>query len=82
MKIRSVEDIELFKAALDKCEGRVWLESVYGDRYNLKSTLSQYVALGALLRDKNEELELFASDKKDEAILMQFMQELEERHAA
>lgn len=37
MKIKSLQDINAFKEAISRCKGDVWLESVYGDRYNLKS---------------------------------------------
>lgn len=76
MKITNIVEIEKFKETINKCEGDVWLESVYGDRYNLKSALSQYIALAALLKDKNEDLELFCQLKKDEHILMGFISEL------
>lgn len=76
MKIKSTKDIEAFKTAIDKCEGEVWLESIYGDKYNLKSSLSQYIAMADLLRDKNENLELFARLPQDQAILMEFLSTL------
>ena len=77
MKLKSLKDVKAFKAAIDRCTGAVWLESVYGDRYNLKSELSQYIAMAELLQDKNEVLELFASKPEDEAILIQFLSTLD-----
>lgn len=77
MKIKSMKDIEAFKTAINKCEGEVWLESVYGDKYNLKSALSQYIAMADLLRDKKENLELFARLPQDQAILMEFLSTLD-----
>ena len=78
MKIRSMQDIEAFKKAIGKCEGEVWLESIYGDRYNLKSVLSQYIAMAELLRDRNGDLELFARLPEDQMILMAFLRTLED----
>lgn len=78
MKIRNLKDIESFKEAIAKCRGEVWLESIYGDVYNLKSELSQYVAMADLLRDKTENLELFARLPEDQAILMEFLRTLED----
>ena len=78
MKIKSIEDIERFKEVIKKCEGQVWLESIYGDKYNLKSELSQYIAMAALLKDKNEDLELFASNQNDEVLLINFISTLSE----
>lgn len=45
MKIRNLKDVENFKKVINECEGPVWLESIHGDHYNLKSELSQYVAM-------------------------------------
>ncbi len=78
MKIKSIKDIEAFKKVIAQCKGSVWLESVYGDYYNLKSELSQYIAMADLLRDKNEDLELFAGLPEDKILLMQFLHTLNE----
>ena len=78
MKIKSLQDINAFKEAISRCKGDVWLESVYGDKYNLKSALSQYIAMADLLRDKNGELELFANLPEDQMILMHFLESLED----
>lgn len=76
MKLRSLEDVEAFKTALGKCSNSVWLESVHGTKYNLKSAMSQYLGIAALLQDKNEDLELFANDTQDQYILMDFLDKL------
>lgn len=73
MKFKNAEQVESFLAAIDACKGEVWLESAYGDKFNLKSKLTQYVAMGALLGNHGDELELFAADKEDEALLMGFL---------
>lgn len=72
MKITNLEEVEEFKKAIDECKGDVWLESIYGDRYNLKSALTQYIAIVDLMRDKNGDLELFAKLPEDEARFMKF----------
>ena len=66
MKLKNIEEVSAFLATVDSCSGDVWLESQYGDKFNLKSKLSQYVAIGALLNDKEEVLELFCAHKEDE----------------
>ena len=76
MKLKTIEDVNAFTAAIDKCIGPVWLESIYGDRYQLKSKLSQYIAIGALLNDNTDDLELFASFHEDRSILMAFLSNL------
>ena len=75
MKIRKIEQLDDFLAAVDKCVGDVYLESVQGDRYNLKSQLNKYIALGALLTDKSEMLELFCDKKEDEKHFLKFFYE-------
>ena len=73
MKFNSISDVDAFVSAVDKCKGDVWLESVQGDRFNLKSELSRYVAIGELIKDESESLELFARTAEDEAVLMEFL---------
>lgn len=52
-----------FVATVNDCKGQVWLESPEGDRYNLKSVFSQYIALGKLLEERGDYLELFEYDR-------------------
>ena len=59
--------------SLDK--GEVTLTSVYGDKYNLKSALTQYVAVAALVGDHGEELELWCTDKDDEKKFLKMFNE-------
>jgi hypothetical protein len=74
MRLKSINEVNDFLAVVDSCNGDVWLESQYGDRFNLKSKLSQYVAIGALLSDSQEVLELFCS-KEDEDKFFQYFRE-------
>ena len=46
MKLRNIIEIEDFRNTVDSCIGSVWLESTDGDKFNLKSKFSQYIALG------------------------------------
>ena len=73
MKFNSISDVDAFVSAVDKCKGDVWLESAQGDRFNLKSELSRYVAIGELIKGESESLELFARTAEDEAVLMEFL---------
>lgn len=65
MKITNVAEVEGFLEAVNKCHGNVYLQSLEGDRFNLKSKLSQYVAIGALLGEHGRDLELFCEDRED-----------------
>ena len=44
MKIKNIKNVETFLEVVNGCKGEVTLTSVYGDKYNLKSALTQYVA--------------------------------------
>lgn len=76
MKLRSDADIKAFLDVVKQCEGRVFLVSPEGDQYNLKSTLTTiYLAMGKLLEEQGDKLELFAEDKADENLLLGFLNE-------
>lgn len=49
MKIRNIEQLTDFLKVIDSCKGDVYLTSVYGDRYNLKSAMTQYIAIAAFM---------------------------------
>lgn len=72
MRLTNSKDILGFRLAISKCKGDVWMESPAGDKFNMKSVVSQYIALGALLKEEGETLELFCSDPQDEAHFYQF----------
>ena len=44
MTVTNITNVEKFFETVDQCEGRVELVTEQGDRFNLKSTLSQYVS--------------------------------------
>ena len=75
MKIKNIKNVETFLAVVNECKGEVTLTSVYGDKYNLKSALTQYVAVAALLGDHGEELELWCTDKDDEKKFLKMFNE-------
>ena len=70
MKLSNINEVNDFIAAVDRCEGDVWLEDAKGDRLSLKSMFSRYIAIGNLLQDKSGELELFCSQPADEAVFI------------
>jgi len=75
MKLKKIEQVKDFLAAIDQCKGNVTLSSVYGDVFNLKSAFNQYIAMGALLGEKGDELELFCENREDEALMERFFLE-------
>lgn len=75
MKLTKIEQVNEFLSIVDSCKGDVTLRSLDGDIFNLKSKLSQYIAIAALLGQHGDELELFCSDREDEGKFMQFLME-------
>lgn len=67
MKISNIQDVKELLSVVDSCSGDVYLTSPYGDKFNLKSKLSQYVAVGALLGNHGDELEIWCENKDDES---------------
>ena len=45
MKVMNITNVEKFFRVIDQCEDKVELITENGDRYNLKSKLSQYASL-------------------------------------
>ena len=72
LKLTEINEVESFLEICKKATGNVYVVSSYGDRYNLKSTLSQYVAIGKLIDENYESLELFCDNKDDEPLFFEF----------
>ena len=75
MKIKNIKDVNTFLNVVNECTGDVTLTSEFGDKFNLKSRLSQYVAVAALLGEHGEDLELWCSDRNDEAKMLQMFKD-------
>lgn len=75
MKIKTGKNIKAFLAVVDACEGHVWLESPWGDKYNLKSELSKHVAVYNLIKEHGDMLELFCQLSEDEQKFYKFFAE-------
>lgn len=75
MRLNNIQQVEAFLDAVKLARDDVWLESQQGDSYNLKSDLVRYTAIGALIEDHKNDLELFCADKRDEAIFLHFFEE-------
>lgn len=76
MKLKNIKQLDKFRDAINKCQADVFLKSPEGDVLNLKSSLSQYIALGQLLGEAGDSLELFTNCREDESIMLEFMMEL------
>lgn len=74
MRIHNIKNVKEFFKVVDECKGKVELVSDEGDRINLKSKLSQYVALAELFNNATiPELELVAYEPDDVDKLITFM---------
>ncbi len=71
MKLNNSIEVDHFLDAVRQCDHDVWLETSDGDRLNLKSKLSQYVAVGALIKNERN-LELFCADHNEERFFYNF----------
>ena len=78
MKLQNIDQLHEFLKVIDDCKGDVYLTSVYGDKYNLKSKLSQYIAVAALLGEHGDELEIFCEDKEDELKIVGYLMQHKE----
>lgn len=72
MKLHNTTQVNEFLAAVNASKGSVWLESNEGDHLNLKSKVSQCVAMEKLLGEHGDSLELFCSNPADEQLFFGF----------
>ena len=75
MRLTNISEVNKFINLVNECKGDVWLESVDGDKINLKSKLSQYVAISALLSIEGDKLDLYCSLPEDEMKFISFFEE-------
>ena len=80
MKLKNIHEVEQFRNVIHQCKDDVFLKSQEGDVFNLKSAMSEYIALGRLLSEQGDSLELFASNREDEALLLNFLGRLDQEN--
>lgn len=74
MKISNVSNINKFFEVVDKCENKVELVTGNGDRFNLKSKLSQYVAYANIFENVGiKEAEIITHTPGDTQKMIAFM---------
>lgn len=72
-RLKNVRDINALMAAVRNCKGDVILRSADGsEEFNLKSKLSEYIAIGRLCEEDGDSWEVFCMDKGDEGELLKF----------
>ena len=75
MELKKDIDIIKFLQAIKQATNIIWLISDQGDKYNLKSTLSRYVAIDALLHDSELNLQLKCESINDEKLFINFFKQ-------
>lgn len=76
MKLVNINDVNGFFDMIGECRGKVELVSPEGDRINLKSKLSQYVAMAEIFSNGYiRELEIVAYDHEDVSRIVKYMME-------
>ena len=59
MLLKDMKDVNLLISAVEKCKGDVVLRSIDGsEEFNLKSKLSQYIAISKLCDEHGDEYEV------------------------
>ena len=75
MKITNLSNVEGFLKTVSECKGTVELITKEGDRLNLKSELTKYVALTSFFKDsKIPEMEVILSEPDDAVKIINFLQ--------
>ena len=72
------QELDEFLDVVNKCEKGVYLRSPEGDSFNLKSLFSEYIAIGRLLGEEGDNLELFCDSEEDEQRFMKFFSKHED----
>lgn len=67
MKLKNIGEVHDFMDTVDRCRGEVWLTDSDGNRINLKSKLSQYVAVGMLVGERGYDMDLYCEFPEDDA---------------
>ena len=76
MKVENIKNIDEFFGVINKCVGRVELITNDGDRLNLKSTLTKYVALAKVFSDGTiDSMEIVAHEAEDAQLIIKYMHE-------
>ena len=78
MLLKNANNIDSLLDAVSKCRGDVILRNINQyEEFNLKSTLSRYIAIGELCKEHGDEWEVYCMNKADEGYMIQFFMELE-----
>lgn len=76
--LKNINDLEAFRAAVEKCKGDVILRKNDGsEEFNMKSSLSAFIAWGRLVDKCGDQYEIFCMNPNDESNLLKYFYEHE-----
>ena len=79
MLLKNIHDIDAFMNAVNRCRDDVILRSCdMKEEFNLKSTLSKYIAIGELCKEKGDSYEIFCMNKADENYMLEFFWDIKQ----
>ena len=74
--LRDIHDLESFREAVKQCKGDVYLlNQDKTEQFNLKSELSEFIALGRLADLHGSKYEIFCQFPSDEGYLLKYFYE-------
>lgn len=77
MLLKNANNIDSLLEAVSKCRGDVILRNINQyEEFNLKSTLSRYIAIGELCKEEGDQWEVFCMNKADEGYMIQFFMDI------
>lgn len=79
MRLTDMHDVNAFLETVNSCKGNVYLRTPEGDQYNLKSSFSQYIAIGQLIAASGDKLEIFADDMEDWGKIYKLIKDLKQK---
>lgn len=79
MFLKDFAEVQDFHKVVQQCKNDVFLIKNDGsEEFNLKSALSEFIALGRLAEKYGDQYEIFCQNAADEAIIMKFYREHDE----
>lgn len=74
--LRDIKDLTAFREAVKQCKGEVYLlNQEKTEQFNLKSELSEFIALGKLADKHGSKYEIFCQLPSDEGYLLKYFYE-------
>ena len=78
--LKDYVDVQEMHKAIQQCRSDVYLIKNDGsEQFNLKSALSEFLGLARLAEKYGDQYEIFCQNAADEAILMKFYRDHDER---